>query len=91
VKLIMDAENQDEHDLTLMHTGQMTLSMFQEKDKEIARLSKEGYRTLSLYIAAAETLLEKDKLLTECADALEKANPTDRYRDLIQRAREATK
>ena len=33
----------------------------------------------------------KNVLITECADALEKANPTDRYKTLIQRAREATK
>ena len=31
------------------------------------------------------------ELITELCDALEKANPTDRYRKLLQRAREETK
>jgi hypothetical protein len=38
-----------------------------------------------------ERASHKDQLITKLTNALEKANPTDRYRNLLQQAREEAK
>jgi ribosomal protein L44E len=40
-----------------------------EKDAEIERLKAQGLRVTELYGAAVETLVERDKLITELCDA----------------------
>ena len=65
------------------------------KDAEIERL-KLALHHEKQYAADLITTLrceaeDKDKLITELADTLVRANPTDRHKALIQRAREATK
>jgi prephenate dehydrogenase len=56
---------------------------------ELLRLTGEMWKEIAL--AWQEQTEKRDKLITELADALEKANPTDRYRTLIQRAKKATR
>ena len=55
-----------------------------DKDAEIERLKEEN-----AHLAWRDK--DQKQLITELCDALEKANPTDRYRKLLQRAREETK
>ena len=42
-------------------------------------------------IGMQSALRERNELITELCDALQKANPTDRHKPLILRAREATR
>ena len=70
------------------------------KSAEIERLKAQGLRVTELYGAAVETLVERDKLITELCDALDAfgngivtmgwAKAQD-IEPLIQRAREATR
>jgi hypothetical protein len=66
---------------------------FAQKDAEIERLKDQGLRVTELYGAAVETLVERDKLITELCDALTESDPYTYHgsSDLLQRAREATR
>ena len=67
----------------------------QDKDTEIERLKAEIERQKGVEDELGRMLFkvipEKDQLITELCDALQKANPTDRHKPLILRAREATR
>ena len=67
-----------------------------EKDKNTLLVSleastKEIERWKETALAWREQTEKRDHLIAELAETLEKANPTDRYKTLIQRAREVTK
>ena len=66
-----------------------------EKDAEIERLKAENDSLIEQFKAIRETCYEKDKLITELADALEEGDGDGFFIteniELIQRAREATK
>ena len=57
-------------------------------DAEIERLKSEQIKMFKAYDAIEQKLVGQKSLIAELAKALEKSNP-DRYKTLIQRAREA--
>ena len=62
------------------------------KDAEIERLRRENAQLKKWNMMTDEqVILDLKSLITELADTLVRANPTDRHKALIQRAREATK
>jgi hypothetical protein len=56
-----------------------------EEKSEIKELKKAYDIVQDHLVRAEQKLRDKDKLITELCDALKKANPTDRYRNLLQR------